>query len=156
MKRTAENTSANSNWTDLSERVMKLVEINWDPNDRQLRQFGAICLVALPLVGWLWGGGPNVVGWLAVAGFLLAIAGVVHPRAVRPAFLGLTIVAAPIGIVVGELAMLAMFFGVFMPIGLIFRIVKRDALQLKFDRQAKTYWQSKKQPRDVASYFRQS
>ncbi len=135
---------------------MKLVEVNWDPNDRQLRQFGIICFFALPLVGWLWGGGPWMVEWLAAAGLLLAIAGLVYPKAVKPAFLGLTIVAAPIGIVVGELAMLAMFFGVFLPIGLIFRIMKRDALQLRLDRQAKTYWQSKKQPRDVASYFRQS
>ena len=35
---------------------MKLVEINWNPTDRQLRQFGMIALVALPALGWLWSG----------------------------------------------------------------------------------------------------
>ena len=30
----------------------------------------------------------------------------------------------------------------------------RDPLQLKIDRDASTYWQPKKQPRDVRSYFR--
>ena len=40
---------------------MKLIEINWQPTDRQLRQFGVICLVALPALGWLWGGGTTIV-----------------------------------------------------------------------------------------------
>lgn len=32
---------------------MRLVQMDWHPQDRQLRQFGIICLLALPLVGWL-------------------------------------------------------------------------------------------------------
>jgi hypothetical protein len=57
---------------------------------------------------------------------------------------------------VGELAMLLIYFGVFLPIGLLFRTAGRDALQRGFDRNRKSYWQVKKQPRDGASYFRQS
>jgi len=140
----------------MSGRVMKLIEVNWNPSNRQLRQFGIICLFALPLLGWLWGGSPEVVISLAAGGLLFAIAGVAHPKMVKPAFLALTIVAAPVGMVIGEAAMLSIYLGVFLPIGLVFRVMNRDGLQLKFDRRAKTYWQSKKQPRDAASYFRQS
>jgi hypothetical protein len=134
---------------------MKLVEINWNPTHRQLRQFAIVCLFALPLVGWIWGLGFAAVALLAVAGLVLAFVGVLFPTGVKPIFLALSIVAAPIGIIIGELAMLLIYYGVFLPIGLGFRLAKRDALQLKFDRQAKTYWQAKKRPNSLASYYRQ-
>jgi hypothetical protein len=93
---------------------------------------------------------------LALAGLVVGAAGVFLPKAVKPLFRGLTIMAAPIGMVIGEFAMLLIYFGVFLPFGLVFRIVKRDALQLKFDRKATTYWQPKRQPGGAASYYRQS
>ena len=95
---------------------MRLVEINWSPTDRHLRQFGTICLFALPLVGWLWGGSVTVVVCLAAVGLVLATVGVSFPIAVKPIFLALTILVIPIGMVVGEVAMLLIFFGVFLPI----------------------------------------
>ena len=135
---------------------MKLIECNWEPSNRQLRQFGIVCLFALPLVGWLWGGGGEVVRLLAMVGLLLAIAGFACPRTLKPVFIALTIVATPIGMVIGELAMLLVYFGVFLPIGLVFRAMNRDALQLKFDSRARTYWQAKKPPGGAADYYRQS
>ena len=135
---------------------MKLVEINWNPTNRQLRQFGIICLFALPLLGWLWGGSLNVMGLLGVVGLVIAVAGLALPKAVKPIFLALTLVTTPIGIVIGELAMLLIYFGIFLPIGLIFRVARRDALQMKIDRKTSTYWQSKLQPNNAGSYFRQS
>ena len=135
---------------------MKLVEINWNPTNRQVRQFAIICLFALPLLGWIWGVGLQFIGLLALLGLALAVAGVVFPGVVKPIFLALTIAAIPIGMVIGELVMLLIYFGVFLPVGLCFRFMKRDALQLKLDRQAKTYWQSKNKPSGIASYYRQS
>ena len=135
---------------------MKLIEINWHPSGRQLRQFGIICLVVLPLLGWLWGGSVLVVSLLGVIGLGLAFAGIVFPKALLPVFVALTVVTAPIGMVIGELAMLMIYFGVFLPMGLLFRFSRRDALQLKLNRNSRTYWQPKKQPRGAESYYRQS
>ena len=135
---------------------MKLVEINWHPTERQLRQFGLICLFALPGVGWIWGASSLVIGILAVVGLLLAGIGSFFPVGLKPLFLALTIVTTPIGMVVGELAMLLIYFGVLMPLGLFFRLIKRDALQRKINRDAETYWEKKKQPTSIASYYRQS
>jgi hypothetical protein len=134
---------------------MKLVEMNWNPTDRQLRQFALICLVALPLLGWLWHGTAPVVAILAGIGLLLAAIGTRFPSAVKPLFVGLTLVALPIGLVIGELAMLLVFFGVFLPIGIVIRIMQRDNLQLRLDRSATTYWQPKSSPVTVRSYYRQ-
>ncbi len=135
---------------------MTLVEINWNPTNRQLRQFGVISLCALPFLGWLWGGGLQLVAVLAVLGLVLALVAAAAPQAMKPVYLALTIAAIPIGMVIGELAMLMIFFGIFFPVGLIFRLLKRDALQLKIDHRASTYWQSKKKADGIRSYYRQS
>jgi hypothetical protein len=134
---------------------MKLVEINWDPTDRQLRQFGIICLFALPILGGLWFGRPVVIGILALVGVALAVAPRFRPPILRPIFLALSIVAMPVGMIVGEIAMLAVYFGVFFPMGLMFRAIGRDALRLKMERGARTHWQPKAKPRSVSSYYRQ-
>lgn len=109
-------------------------------------------------VDWLVLGGAHVtiLLWLGAAGLLLAVTGIALPKALKPVFLALMIVATPIGIVIGEIAMLLIYFGVFFPIGLAFKLMNRDALQRKLDRNASTYWQAKAQPRNAASYYRQS
>ena len=54
---------------------MSLIQTNWKPDAVQLRQFGVICFIALPLVGWFWGAGWSVMGLLVVAGLAMAVAG---------------------------------------------------------------------------------
>ncbi len=142
---------------------MKLVEFNWNPTHRQLKQFGLAALVFLPLAGWLATDKPRsfdalnlpVVGGLAAAGLLLAVLGFTSPRAIKPIFIGVSLVTMPIGMVVGEFVLLAVFFGLFVPVALIFRLIGRDALQRQLDRNAPTYWQPKHQPSNVRSYYRQ-
>lgn len=145
---------------------MKLVEINWRPGDRQLRQFGLIALVALPFLGWWFSGRPGLSGWtsgqqlavgtLGAIGLLLGAVGLARPQLLRPVFLAAMIIALPIGLVVSELVLLVIYFLLFAPVALLFRVFGRDALERKIDRRATTYWSPKAQPRDVESYFRQS
>ena len=72
----------------------------------------------------------------------------------KPLYIVLCLLAWPIGIVVNELLVALMFFAVFVPLGLVFRCLGRDALQRKIDPHASSYWQPKPQPKDAASYFR--
>lgn len=136
-------------------------EINWNPTDRQLRQFGGTAAVALPTISaihwWVSGRGSVQATILAASvGITLAIIGWFLPRSLKPLFLGLSILSTPIGMVVSVVAMIAIYLAVFLPIGLIFRLMKRDRLQLKFDRAAVSYWQPKRQPQGAKSYYRQS
>jgi hypothetical protein len=133
---------------------MKLVEINWSPSARQLRHFGLLCLVVLPLLGWLWGADSRANGVLIGIAAILAAAGWWRPNFVRPLFIGLMLIAAPIGMIVGELAMVLIFFGVFLPISFLFRLMRRDALKLKMEREAVSHWQPKHEPDDISSYYR--
>ncbi len=145
---------------------MAAVEINWQPTDRQLRQFGAISLVALPLLGWLFSGRVwpgaweawhvRLLGSLLGIGVLLATISWVYPRAIKPLFLALTIVAFPIGFVLSEVVMLLIFVLAFMPFALVFRLIGRDALARTLERDQTSYWQAKQPPQGVESYFRQS
>ena len=135
---------------------MKLVELHWSPSDRQLRQFGAVCMVALPALGWIWGISNLPMLVLSILGIALALAGWAKPRILKPVFLTLVLVTSPIGIFVGELSMIMIYFGLFLPFSLVFRIIGRDALQLKRPKSATSNWQKRQQPTDVSTYYRQS
>jgi hypothetical protein len=135
---------------------MRLVEVNFHPSDRQLRQFGLLALAALPLLGWFWGGGSLQVLWAtAAAGAALAALGLACPRALQPVFLLLSLVTIPLGMILSELALLLLFYGLFVPLGLMSRLMGRDPLQRRLDWEASTYWQRKEQPGGPASYLRQ-
>jgi hypothetical protein len=135
---------------------MRLIEINWEPSDQQLRQFGLVALVALPLAGWFWGGvGTGRFCAALAAGVVAAIVGLVQPRALKPVFLALSVAVTPIGMVISEVVMLLIFLLVFVPIGALLRLCRRDPLQRQCDRQASTYWEPKQQPAGPASYLRQ-
>ena len=74
----------------------------------------------------------------------------------NPFISALKMVAAPIIGVLAELAMLLVYFCVFLPVGLLLRIIGRDALRLKMDRQAATYWEPKDKAANLESYHKQS
>ncbi|MFM7843419.1 MAG: hypothetical protein ACKPEY_04200 [Planctomycetota bacterium] len=134
---------------------MALIEINWNPTSRQLRQFAGIGLIALPSAGYVWGGSWPAIGMLAALGSGLALAGYLRPAVVRPFFLALSLVTIPIGFVVGELALALIYFLLLLPIGLVFRLMGRDALSRRRDLAARSYWREKQQPKSSASYYRQ-
>jgi hypothetical protein len=146
--------------------AMALVEINWNPRDRQLRQFGLITLVALPLVSWalnhfaapaeMSGAGAAIIACLVIAGVALGLAGLIAPRALRPSFVGLQLLAWPIGLVMSELLMLVVYFGLFAPTALWFRLIGRDVLQRRVDHSAPSYWSARPAVTDVQRYFRQA
>lgn len=140
----------------LKDKVSQLVEINWQPSDRQLRQFGLFAFLALPIIAWLWSRDTSYTAIAAIAGAVAAVLAMTVPQALKFVFLGLSLLTFPIGLVVSELIVMLIFFGVFLPIGLFFRITGRDNLQLNRDRGGVTYWRPKSPPKGVASYYRQS
>jgi hypothetical protein len=97
-----------------------------------------------------------LIGSLAAVGGVLVWLSVVAPRYVRPVFIVASVVTYPIGLVVGELMLLVIYFSVFTPVAVVFRLIGRDALERKIDRGAATYWRVKERRGDAASYFRQS
>lgn len=132
------------------------VKLNLDPGDRQLRQFAVTCLIAFPLVTWLWTRQMPPTGWAAAVGLTVGGVGIWKPALVRPIFVVLSLVTFPIGLVVGELAMLLVFLLAFVPLAIVFRLIGRDRLQRRGRTvESKSFWQERPATTKIESYFRQ-
>ncbi len=135
---------------------MSLVKANWHPTDRQLRQFGVLCALGLPLVSWMWGGSGELIAASAIGGIVLAACAFAWPRVVAPVFIAAMLVTLPIGLILSELILFLVYALVFVPMGLVFRMLGRDRLARKLQPKVSSYWTPKAQPKSVASYYRQS
>ena len=83
---------------------------------------------------------------LAGIGIVLMVLGATIPRVLKPVYLGWMGVAVVIGSVVTPVILTIFFFLVLTPVGLLFRLLGRDALTRKIDRGASTYWLKKEYP----------
>lgn len=133
---------------------MHLPETLLRPTPRQLKQFALALPLAMLLIGWTMRTGRDALLIAALLSGAAAVVGWYFPAVVKPVYVGVSLLAYPIGLVVSELVMLAVYFGLLTPIALFFRITGRDALERKIDRDAQTYWRAKKQPSSARSYLR--
>ena len=135
-----------------------MIDINWKPTDRQLREFAVAALVAAGVVGGIlwWKMGDNRISLvLWVVGPLVALVGLVAPRSIRWLFLGLTLAAFPIGMVIGFVLLSLTYYLVVTPIGLGFRLLRRDLLDRSIDRGATSYWVKRPPRPQPGRYFQQ-
>jgi len=147
--------------------MSKLVEINFNPDTKTLRQFGVIAFVGFGILAALayyerllfsFGLGEArmpVVTVFAAVGSIALLSSLVAPRANRILYVGLTPGAFPIGFVLSYVIMATLFFAVIGPIAVVFRLFGRDSMHRDYDPNASTYWQTTKPPRDKESYFHQ-
>lgn len=138
--------------------MVAFAELTWSPSNRQLRQFGLTGGLACPLLSW-WLVGLNGVPLLAAAGVGLGIAlvAVTRPTALLWPFRVLTLATYPLGLLVGEMLLLAVYLAVLTPIALLMRLLGRDVLGLyQPPADAASYWQPVSAPRSARDYYRQS
>ena len=121
--------------------MSKLVEINLRPDDRTLRQFGWIALGGFALLAlcaaneWLvfrHGLGAArlpVAAALAGLGLLSALFSLAYPRANAPLFVGLSVVAFPIGFVLSYVILATLFYLVIAPVGFALRLFGADPME---------------------------
>lgn len=136
---------------------MAMVEINWNPTRRELRQFGLLCLAVfggMAAWGYFHHGSVLAMRILTVAAVTGGTLGVVAPMALKPIFVGWMVAAFPIGWTVSHLLLGFIFYCVLTPIGLLMKALGHDPMHRSFDRSAKTYWSPHEQA-DVKRYFRQ-
>jgi hypothetical protein len=144
-----------------------MIDIDLKPTRKKLRQFGVIAAVAFGILGlvlyWKKGLfglslGESAETWAlgvwatgAVAAFLSLVA----PGGLRPLYILLTLVAFPIGYVVSHVVLALLFYGLFTPIGLVFRVLSRDPLHRRFEPDADSYWVPHRRRDSKKYYFRQ-
>lgn len=147
--------------------MSKMVELDWNPDRRTLRQFGAVALVgfgAIAALAWnewlvfsfgLGAARPWVAGVLAGLGVLGGIFGLVAPAANKPLYVGVSLVAFPIGFVLSYLILGFLFYGIIAPVGAGLRIAGKDPMARRLEPDAPSYWSDARPPRSRESYFRQ-
>jgi hypothetical protein len=147
---------------------MPLIHIDWRPGRRQLRDFGLVAVVAFAGLGaWAFVRHgivgidlpPPTARTVAYALWTLAglcgVLALTAPAALRPLFVALTVVGFPIGYVVSHAVLAFLFYGVLTPIGLVFRLMGRDAMERRFDASRASYWQPRERVTDPQRYFKQ-
>jgi hypothetical protein len=136
---------------------MRWADIPTDPSVRTLRQFAALLAVAgAAFAAWQWWRHDNAIlaAVFAVAG-LVGLWGCWRPTDLRPIFVGWMVLVFPIGWAVSLVALSILFFVVFTPIGLAFRLAGRDFLGLQRNPAADTYWEPMALNTDPKSYLNQ-
>lgn len=138
---------------------MSLIEIDWNPKNKQLRNFGKIALVATAVISLLLYLVKGIaIQWFVIIigfGFVIFIISLISLRLTKMIYLGMTLLTLPIGYVVSFILMAIFYFLLLTPLGLIFRLIGRDPLRRKFDPNSKSYWLSRQPPKGPEQYFHQ-
>ncbi len=137
---------------------MQATESPFAPSARTLRQFAGLWVLFFGLLACqaaFRSDHPTVA--LALAGLAVTVEplGLVKPAAFRPVFLAWMGLAYPTGWVVSHLLLGALFYGLFTPLGWLFRLIGRDALCRRPQVGEMTYWTAKPVAADPSQYFRQ-
>ena len=124
---------------------------------KTLRKFGLVVggvFVALGLF-FLWRH-PNRTPYFVWPGATLVVLGAILPGALKWIYLAWMAVAVLLGFIVSHILLAVFFYLVVFPIGLLARLVGKDFLSLKLDREAKSYWLKRSDaPKSAADYEKQ-
>ena len=137
---------------------MKISDLNFNPSTKILREFGIFSLFGFGAFGLV-----SALKWemwhlsyglwcLAVLAFIFAF---IQPKFLRPLFVVLMVVVFPIGFVISNIILASLFYGVFTAFALIFKVIKRDALNRKFDPEATSYWVARDGKMPIEQRFKQ-
>lgn len=135
---------------------MQWSDVPFRPSRRVLRQFAALVLVVFggAAVWFAAHDEPQRAVVLGIVAAAIGLLGLVLPRAVRPVFVAWMLVAFPIGWTISRILLALIFYGLFTPIGLTFRLLGRDRLARYRRADRTTYWTAKAVPSGRRSYTR--
>jgi hypothetical protein len=146
---------------------MAIVDINWNPTQRELHWFGGLLIVFCGVVAWFVNEStqpfastfPPVTSpysvVIAVTGAVVGVTGLLRPELIRYVYVAWMVAVSPIAFVVSNLIVAVVFYLVVAPIGFAMKFSGRDALNLQRRRDVSSYWVKKKMPEEARRYFRQ-
>ena len=124
------------------------------PDKEELRKFAITISVALGVLGVLilWRNGQAGLIFLSI-GAVIFLAGLVWPKSLALLYKAWMALALVLGLIMSHIILALVYYVVLTPIGFFMKIVRRDPLELSFDRNAKSYWiKRQKGVHDKASY----
>ena len=145
---------------------MALIEVDWKPSSSKLRGFSILGSLVFGGLGiWLWSRHAGAADAESALGMLLPImlagigawclVGIAVPPVAKPVYVGLIAITLPIGLVVSTVILILIYYGIFLPIGIVMKLIGRDTMQRCYDPAAKTYWVPRGPGTDRDRCFRQ-
>lgn len=133
---------------------MLLEEIKNIKSDKtELRKFGlTVGAVLLLIAAFLFWKERASFVYFAVTGGALMVLGTVTPILLKPIYIAWMTFAVVMGFVMTRVILTILYFGMFTPIALVLKILGKDLLEEKWDKNAASYWVKRKpEPYDPAS-----
>jgi len=139
-----------------------MIKLDLKPDERIVKQFAWFAIIGLPLLAWFVLRLVTTFEWAHPAFLTVAAVGVsqlglylIGVRVVsRCLFLGLSILFIPFGFIISHVLLAAVYYLVLTPIALFFRVIGRDVIGKKLDKDAKSYWVERNADRPASSYFK--
>ncbi len=132
-------------------------ELNKNPSRRDLVSFGLIFLGGMGVAGaWLHfhSQRPDVALGLWSAGGAVFLLSLIPPvgRVLYILWMGLGLT---LGFVMSPIIMAVVYLVVIVPVGLVFKLMRRDTMRRQLDPKASSYWEDYPGSDDPTSYIRQ-
>ena len=116
--------------------------------------FGILMLL---VAGYCFYEGYAIALYLGLGGIVLLLSGLLSPNLLKPFYNGWMVVALTIGFFMSRILLSLIFFLIFTPVGLVFRLLKKDPLARKADPTANSYWikrdENQNDPEDAERQF---
>jgi hypothetical protein len=135
---------------------MSLVQIEWSPVKKGLRDFGKAMLIGFGLIGLLfwWQVGFAACAWLWAFGAVAGVLGLTGTKAAMPFYWAWMGIAFVMGNIMSRVLVVLFYYGMITPFGLVMRLAGRDKLQLHA-KGRDTYWHDIPPAPDKTRYERQ-
>ncbi len=123
---------------------------------RQLRLFGLSLALLVQLCCWFVVESTLARLCLLVASLLIAVVAGAAPLRLKAAQQIFQRITRPVHRTITEAGLLILYFGLFTPLGLLFKLARRSAILTHPDDSLTSYWQRCRPNRPRSDYFRQS
>jgi len=126
------------------------------PDRASIRKFGIVfsgIVLIIALVS-LWRGRESLFIPLVAFSILLLLSSFVYPLLLYPLYFFMLKISGYMGWLNTRILLVVMYYIIFTPVALLFKLLGKDPLSRHFDRDATTYWMKREEERkDVQAHF---
>ncbi len=138
-------------------------DVKWNLDLAEKRKFALSLIIGFPAIATFFSVITRISAhiwrpfflWLGLIGFGIGVVLWLLPQIARPFYVIWYFMACCIGIVVGNLIFILLFFAVITPVGILRRRIFSEGLEKSFNRSKSTYWQPVEKAVDLKRYYRQ-
>ncbi len=143
----------------------KFKEVNWDPSDKEKRDFGRLLMMGFPFVALFWttvmgfkGEGFRwnweLFGWIAGIGCGIGLFCFLIPALARPIYCLWFFLVCIIDTVITLVLLPTFYYIILFPYALLIRMMGKNSLK-KRPQACETYWNDVAPTKDSSQYYRQ-